>query len=77
MMPIIANAPMGLVEDDMADIARGRLAINTCWKRLRNLCYRPLTDDDIDEFSKLFRELEAAMVAIDKYLQAERESVPR
>ena len=72
MRPLISNAPMGLIEDDMADIARGRLAIRLAWKRLRNLCYRPLTDDDIDEFSKLFRELEAAMVAIDKYLQEER-----
>ena len=72
MNPIIANAPMGLVEDDMADVARGKLASRMAWKRLRNLCYRPMTDEDIDAFSKLFREMDAAISAVDKYLQEER-----
>jgi hypothetical protein len=71
------EAMLGLNEDDAADLARGRMALNHCWKRLRNLCYRQLNNDDIDAFSEWFRELNAAIVVIDKYLQMERDSVPR
>ena len=66
------EAALGLNEDDAADLARGRMALNSCWKRLRNLCYRQMNNDDIDALSKWFRELDAALVVVDKYLQEER-----
>lgn len=72
---LIREAPLGLVEDDMADLARGRDALRVAWVRLRNLCYRPLTMADIDEFSQAFRDIERALGAIEKYLRFERQQL--
>jgi hypothetical protein len=67
-----AEGPLGLVEDDMADLARARDALDAAWQRLRNLCHRPLTLDDIDAYSKAFREIEAGLNTVEHYLQEER-----
>ena len=67
------NRALGLVEDDMADLARGRLALGDAWARLRALCHRPMTDDDVDALSLAFREIEAGLNAGERALRQARE----
>lgn len=67
------NAQLGLIEDDMADVARGFMALERLWARLLSLCDRPMGFDDIDMISKELRELEVACMAGQRSLIRERE----
>jgi len=64
----------GLIEDDIAQVAGADIAVGCLWARLRTACYRPrLTRDDIDDWSRELREIEAGLAAGRRGLQAQRE----
>ena len=68
---------LGLVEDDMAEIADAEEALQSVWLRLRAMAYRPrLTPDDFDEVSKDLRTIGAGLAAGKRGVIQQREAVP-
>jgi len=65
---------VGLVEDDMAQVADANIAVGCLWARLTTACYRPrLTREDIDDWSRELRLIEAGLAAGKRGLKALRE----